>query len=50
MARILIVEDEILINKHVTDELTHIGLKCSSAFDSEEALDLITTNNFDLTY
>ena len=48
MARILIVEDEILINKHVTDELTHIGHKCSSAFDGEEALDLITANTFDL--
>lgn len=48
MARILIVEDEVLINKHVTDELTYIGHKCSSAFDGEEALDLINSNTFDL--
>ncbi len=48
MARILIVEDEVLINKHVTDELTYIGHKCSSAFDGEEALDFITNNTFDL--
>jgi len=48
MARILIVEDEALINKHMTDELTCIGHKCSSAFDGEEALELITENIFDL--
>ena len=48
MARILIVEDEVLINKHITDELTYIGHKCSSAFDGEEALDLINSNTFDL--
>lgn len=42
MARISIVEDEVLINKHITDELTYIGHKCSSAFDGEEALDLIS--------
>lgn len=48
MARILIVEDEVLINKHVTDELTYIGHKCSSAFDGEEALNFITNNTFDL--
>ena len=48
MARILIVEDEVSINKHVTDELTYIGHKCSSAFDGEEALDFITNNTFDL--
>lgn len=41
MARIVIVEDEVLINKHITDELTYIGHKCLSAFDGEEALDLI---------
>lgn len=48
MARILIVEDEVLINKHITDELTYIGHKCLSAFDGEEALDLINSNTFDL--
>ena len=48
MARILIVEDEVLINKHITDELTYIGHKCSSAFDGEEALNLINSNTFDL--
>lgn len=48
MARILIVEDEVLINKHITDELTYIGHKCSSAFDGEKALDLINSNTFDL--
>ena len=48
MARVLIVEDEVLINKHITDELTYIGHKCSSAFDGEEALDLINSNTFDL--
>ncbi len=41
MARILIVEDEVLINKHITDKLTYIGHKCSSTFDGEEALDFI---------
>ena len=48
MARILIVEDEVLINKHVTDELTYIGHKCLSAFDGKEALELINSNTFDL--
>ncbi len=48
MARVLIVEDEVLINKHITDELTYIGHKCSSAFDGEEALDLINSSTFDL--
>lgn len=48
MARVLIVEDEVLINKHITDELTYIGHKCSSAFDGEEALHFITHNTFDL--
>lgn len=48
MARVLIVEDEVLINKHITDELTYIGHKCLSAFDGEEALDLINGNTFDL--
>ena len=48
MARVLVVEDEVLINKHITDELTYIGHKCSSAFDGEEALDLINSNTFDL--
>ncbi len=48
MARVLIVEDEVLINKHITDELTYIGHKCSSAFDGEEALNLINSNTFDL--
>lgn len=48
MARILIVEDEILINKHMTDELTYIGHKCACAFDGEEALELIDVHTFDL--
>ena len=48
MARILIVEDEILINKHITDELSYIGHKCASAHDGEEALKLMTENTFDL--
>lgn len=48
MARVLIVEDEVLINKHITDELTYIGHKCSSAFDGEEALNFINSNTFDL--
>lgn len=48
MARVLIVEDEVLINKHITDELTYIGHKCLSAFDGEEALKLINSNTFDL--
>lgn len=48
MARVLIVEDEVLINKHITDELTYIGHKCLSAFDGEEALNLINSNTFDL--
>lgn len=48
MARILIVEDELLINRHITDELTYIGHKCSSAFDGGEALELINGNAFDL--
>ncbi len=48
MARVLVVEDEVLINKHITDELTYIGHKCLSAFDGEEALNLINSNTFDL--
>lgn len=48
MARVLVVEDEVLINKHITDELTYIGHKCLSAFDGKEALELINSNTFDL--
>lgn len=48
MARVLVVEDEVLINKHITDELTYIGHKCLSTFDGEEALELINSNTFDL--
>ena len=48
MARILIVEDEVLINKHITDELMSVGHKCISAFDGEEALLLLNRNVFDL--
>ena len=48
MARILIVEDEILINELLCKNLTLVGHKCVSAFDGAEALECIKTGAFDL--
>lgn len=48
MARILIVEDEILINELLCKNLTLVGHKCACAFDGAEALECIKTEAFDL--
>lgn len=48
MARILIVEDEILINQLIHDGLTSAGHGCESAFDGEQALELLGNKKYDL--
>lgn len=48
MAKILIVEDEVLINELLYKNLTMIGHKCVSAFDGSEAMDCIREEAFDL--
>lgn len=48
MARILVVEDEKLINNLMFDGLTAAGHKCVAAFDGEEALKQIESDTFDL--
>ncbi len=48
MARILIVEDEILINQLIHDGLTSAGHKCETAFDGIQALEKLAEKEFDL--
>ena len=48
MARILIVEDEILINQLIHDGLTSAGHGCESAFDGAQALELLGNKKYDL--
>lgn len=48
MAKILIVEDEVLINELLYKNLTTVGHKCVSAFDGAEAMERIHAEAFDL--
>ena len=48
MARILIVEDEVIINKRMVEGLTLAGHKCFCAFNGTEGLDMINKHPFDL--
>lgn len=48
MAKILIVEDEVLINELLYKNLTTVGHKCVSAFDGKEAMERIREDSFDL--
>ena len=48
MARILIVEDEILINQLIHDGLTSAGHVCESAFDGAQALEMLGNKKYDL--
>ncbi len=48
MARILIVEDEILINQLIYDGLTSAGHICCSAFDGEQALETLKDKKYDI--
>ena len=48
MARILIVEDDEIISKRIHEGLTLAGHRCLTAFDGDEALELIGGNPFDL--
>lgn len=48
MARILIVEDEILINQLIHDGLTSAGHVCESAFDGAQSLELLGNKKYDL--
>lgn len=48
MARILIVEDEILINQLIHDGLTSAGHVCESALDGAQALELLGNKKYDL--
>ena len=48
MARILIVEDEILINRLIHDGLTSAGHGCESALDGAQALELLGNKKYDL--
>ena len=48
MARILIVEDEILINQLIHEGLTSAGHVCESAFDGAQALEMLGNKKYDL--
>ncbi len=48
MAKILILEDDILLNKTVTKFLNNNGYDVVSCFDGEEAYDILQDNVFDL--
>jgi len=48
MARILIVEDDEIISKRIHEGLILAGHRCLTAFDGDEALELIGGNPFDL--
>ena len=48
VARILVVEDEVMINELIVDNLTLVGHKCVSAYDGEEALAIIGNTLLDL--
>lgn len=48
MARILVVEDEVMINELIVENLKLVGHKCISAFDGEKALEIINSNLLDL--
>ncbi|MFV0344502.1 MAG: response regulator transcription factor [Anaerocolumna sp.] len=48
MAKILILEDDILLNKTVTKFLNNNGYEVVSCFDGEEAYDILQNNIFDL--
>lgn len=48
MARILIVEDEILINQLIHDGLTSAGHVCESALDGAQALEMLKEKKYDL--
>jgi len=48
MARILVVEDVVMINELIVENLKLVGHKCISAFDGEKALEIINSNLLDL--
>lgn len=48
MAKILIVEDEELINDLIKENLILIGHQCTQAFDGEDAIRLLEQSMFDL--
>ena len=48
MARILIVEDEILINRLIHDGLTSAGHGCESSLDGAQALEMLENQKYDL--
>lgn len=48
MARILVVEDEVMINELIVNNLSLVGHKCISAYDGEEALSIIGNTLLDL--
>ncbi|MBQ8432768.1 MAG: response regulator transcription factor [Clostridia bacterium] len=48
MAHILIVEDEVSINRLISKNLTLIGHTCASAYDGPSALQIIRTSSPDL--
>ena len=48
MARILVVEDEVIINKRMVEGLTLAGHKCFCAFDGTEGMAMINKQPFDL--
>lgn len=48
MAKILVVDDEELINQLIFQNLKLVGYQVEQAFDGKEALDKIERNNYDL--
>lgn len=48
MAKVLVVDDEKLIVKGLSSSLTHEGYEVDCAYDGEEALSLIASNDYDI--
>lgn len=46
--KILVVEDDVLLNKAVTHYLTKSGYEVISAGDGEEAIDIVVSQNIEL--
>lgn len=48
MAKILIVDDEEMINDMIRRNLTMVGFSCDQAYDGKEALEKVSQQNYDL--
>lgn len=48
MARILIVDDELMINDMIRRNLTMVGFECDQAYDGKQALEMVEKETYDL--